>query len=137
MQFPHSCGYDTPRQKPYTHTYGGGREKNTQRSVGKVNNQPSILEYHVTNADDRSAPDASTFSAVEVLEVMSRNRGPHKAFLHGTGSGRRRSPAELQLGEFHSAEGNSLGGTSGRSERENRHPANTAPTQPSGLMLAR
>lgn len=44
---------------------GGERKKkkkeNTERSVGKVNNQPSILEYHVANADDRSAPDASTF----------------------------------------------------------------------------
>lgn len=74
MQFPHSCGYDTPRQKPYTHTYGGGgreREKkteNTERSVGKVNNQPSILEYHVANADDRSAPDASFF--LEGVGVM-------------------------------------------------------------------
>lgn len=55
-----------------THTEEGEKKKekkkeNTQRSVGKVNNQPSILEYHVTNVDDRSAPDASAFSAVEAL----------------------------------------------------------------------
>lgn len=106
MQFPHSCGYDTPRQKPYTHTYGAGREKkqkeNSQRSVGKVNNQPSILEYHVASVDDRSAPDASTF-LLGGSDVKKPRTTQSLSSL--AGSGRRRSPAELQLGEFHSVRG--------------------------------
>lgn len=96
-----------------THMEGGERKKkkeNTERSVGKVNNQPSILEYHVANADDRSAPDGSTFFFFFFGRGWCDVKKPWttQSLSSRAGSGRRRSPAEPQLGEFHSGGGGEL-----------------------------
>lgn len=114
MQFPHSCGYDTPRQKPYTHTYGGGREKKKKKTQkGQlVKSTISRVFWNImwqTRMTGRPPMGAHFFffffgrGWCDVKKPWTTQSLSSRA-----GSGRRRSPAEPQLGEFHSGGGGEL-----------------------------